>query len=87
MTPATLISEARSDGVLVELTLKGTLKVTGPEGSIQQWIPTLGHHRLALLDTLWSELAQFRLDLVAADVAKGPRPQNSTEQTIWRCSS
>jgi hypothetical protein len=69
MTPAALLAEARADGVLVEPTLKGTLKVTGPEESIQRWTPTLRHHRLALIDTLWSELAQFRLDLVAADVA------------------
>ena len=71
MSAATLIREARAEGVLLSLTPAGTLKVTGNEAVVRCWAPTLRPHRRALLDALRSALLAFKFDLVEQEIAEG----------------
>lgn len=71
MSAATLIREARAEGVLLSLTPAGTLKVAGNEAVVRRWAPTLRLHRQALLDALRSALSAFKFDLVEQDIAGG----------------
>ncbi len=68
MTAAKLLQDARTEGVLLTLTSAGTLKVTGDEIAIRQWTPKIRFHRLALLDSLRSNLELFRFDLTDDDI-------------------
>ncbi len=69
MTPAKLIQDARSNGVLLTITPSGTLKAMGDKAVVGQWTPKIRLHRLALLETLRSDLALFRFDLTDRDIA------------------
>lgn len=64
MSAATLIQEARAEGVLLKLTPTGALKAIGNEAVVCRWAPTLRPHRQALLDALRSALSAFKFDLV-----------------------
>ena len=70
MSTATLIQEARAEGVLLSLTPAGTLKVIGNEVAVHQWVPTLRPHRQALLDALRSAISAFKFDLVEQESAE-----------------
>lgn len=71
MSAATLIRDARADGVLLALTPMGTLKATGSDAAVRRWTPTLRPHRQVLLDALRSALLAFRFDLVEQEIADG----------------
>lgn len=85
MSTATLIQEARAEGVLLSLTPAGTLKVIGNEAVVRRWTPTLRPHRQALLDALRSALSAFKFDLVEQDIADGASAEElrRTNNLCW----
>jgi len=52
MTPATLLSAARADGVALTLTAAGTIKAAGRQAAVARWLPEVREHKEALLVAL-----------------------------------
>lgn len=52
MTPATIILEAQSDGIILTLSLAGTIKVAGDGTAVNLWMPLLRKHKPAIVEAL-----------------------------------
>ena len=85
MSVATMIQEARAEGVLLSLTPAGTLKVIGNEAVVRRWIRTLRPHRQALLYAHQSVLSAFKFDRVEREIAEGASAEelHRTNNLCW----
>jgi hypothetical protein len=52
MTPSTILRLAEKDGVSLELTSAGALKVAGGRAAVSRWLPTIRTHKPDLLAVL-----------------------------------
>lgn len=52
MTPATIIEQARADGVTLALSPAGCIKAAGNGEAVNRWLPVLREHKAELLDEL-----------------------------------
>jgi hypothetical protein len=52
MKPAALIREAQADGVMIELSPAGTLKVAGRAEVVHRWLPRLCQHKTEIVEAL-----------------------------------
>jgi post-segregation antitoxin (ccd killing protein) len=52
MTPATLLSAARADGVDLTLTAAGAIKAAGRQAAVARWLPEIRQHKPELLRLL-----------------------------------
>lgn len=66
MSAEVLLQQAAGDGVTVDLTPAGTLKVRGPDQAVSQWVPKIRAHRPEIVTKLRQVTeARRRLDRVA----------------------
>jgi hypothetical protein len=52
MSPATLIREAQSDGVMLSLSLAGTIKASGDGAAVNRWITVIRERRAEIIEAL-----------------------------------
>jgi hypothetical protein len=52
MSPATLIREAQSDGVMLSLSLAGTIKARGDRAAVDRWLPMIRDRKVEIIDAL-----------------------------------
>lgn len=52
MTPATIIREARADGVRLALSSAGTIKAIGDSAAVNRWLASLRAHRAGIIEAL-----------------------------------
>ncbi len=52
MTPATIIQQAKADGVRLALSPTGTLKAVGNGEAVNRWLPVIRQYKAGLLDEL-----------------------------------
>ena len=52
MTPATIIREARSEGVMLALSPAGTIKATGDGAAVNRWLAVIREHKAEIIDVL-----------------------------------
>ena len=52
MTPATIIKQARADGVRLALSPTGGIKAVGNGEAVTRWLPIIREHKAELLDEL-----------------------------------
>jgi hypothetical protein len=52
MTPATIIREARADGVNLALSPSGTIKATGDGTAVRRWLAVIRERRVEIIDAL-----------------------------------
>ena len=52
MTPATIIQEAKKDGVILALSNAGTIKATGGGAAVHRWLAAIREHKAAIIDVL-----------------------------------
>ena len=57
MTPATIIREAKAEGVSLAVTSAGTIKATGDQGAVSRWLPVVREHKPAIIKELLANLA------------------------------
>jgi hypothetical protein len=52
MSPATLIREAQSDGVMLSLSLAGTIKAIGDGAAVDRWLPMIRDRKAEIINAL-----------------------------------
>jgi hypothetical protein len=52
MSPATLIREAQSDGVMLSLSLAGNIKASGDRAAVNRWITVIRERRAEIVEAL-----------------------------------
>ena len=52
MSPATLIREAQSDGVMLSLSLAGNIKASGDRAAVDRWLPMIRDRKAEIIDAL-----------------------------------
>ena len=52
MTPATIIKQAQTDGVMLALSPTGTIKAVGNGEAVNRWLPVIREYKAELLDEL-----------------------------------
>lgn len=52
MTVDDILKRAAAEGLALTPTPAGTLKVRGPEATVDRWLPVLAAHKSALLEAL-----------------------------------
>jgi hypothetical protein len=88
VTPAAIIRKAAADGVSLALSPAGTIKATGDQAAVSQWVPFLREHKPALLaalarpdpPTLSPDLASRLSPEDLADIAAGDIPLGTIQQ-------
>lgn len=52
MTPATIIQDAATDGVILAITATGTIKASGEKAAVNRWLPMIREHKPEILAAL-----------------------------------
>lgn len=56
MTPSTIINDAKSEGVILALSVTGSIKATGDQEHVNKWLPVIREHKISIV-ALLSEAA------------------------------
>lgn len=72
MTPAAIIRQATAGGVILALSPSGTIRATGGEAAVNQWLPLIRQHKAELLAEL------------SAGAAGGPVPLKAEHEAAIR---
>lgn len=52
MSPATIINEAKADGVSLTISPAGTIKATGDSAAVNRWLPVIREHKAGIVEAL-----------------------------------
>jgi hypothetical protein len=63
MSASAIIKEATSDGVNLELTERGTIKVPGEKSAVHRWTPIIKMHKPEIIEALSANEAPIPPDL------------------------
>ena len=55
MNSAEIIEQATAEGVILALSLAGTIKATGDQSAVDKWLPTIRDHKAGILCVLQRE--------------------------------
>ena len=83
MTPATIIKQAKADGVSLALSQTGSIKAIGNEQAITRWIPLIRERKAELLDVLRN--TPDELEILAWMESIGETDPVIFQETLTKC--
>ena len=83
MTPAVIIREARADGVMLSLSLRGTIKGTGDGAAVSRWLVVLRERKAEIIETLKSGAADTTT-VSRSSIREPSAPMSASDETAIR---